>query len=315
MSPNPATAEIPWRLSLEGPDLAAIAHWLVHTGWQDAVPQRLQVNHQNRTAKEGWLEALGKEPSGTVAVYWTDSPEPSLVWHPKRCVAATFPVSPDVPQRLAQLEDAPFQVAAFGSIHPQWLRAPLEYRAPSFGDNHFRLGWGCAFKGAGHDRLVSRRWPRHGPWKRFTGRNDTSLIQFHDLGADARRALAQAKPGHELIGLGDESGFLQRNYVFEKPPKGLYSASERMLRIVVTGRPPSALEMLDACAAKRFNALGPDKPLERIAYIFPDAAVAKAHLHALWVRELECVALVNGVEKRLDESYNPPDSTLAGWPP
>ena len=79
MSPNPATTEIPWRLSLEGPDLAAIAHWLVHVGWQDAVPKRLQVNYQDRPVTAGWLEALGKEPSGTVAVYWTDSPDPSLV--------------------------------------------------------------------------------------------------------------------------------------------------------------------------------------------------------------------------------------------
>ncbi|HEY6925470.1 MAG TPA: hypothetical protein VI653_18475, partial [Steroidobacteraceae bacterium] len=211
MSPNTVTAEIPWRLSLEGPDLAAIARWLVHTGWPDAVPKRLQVNYQNRTVKADWLEALGKEPAGTVAVYWGDSSDPSLVWHPNRCVAATFPASPDVPQRLAQLENAPFEVAAFGSIHPQWLQPPLEYRPPGFGDNHFRLGWGCAFKGAGHDRLVSRRWLRHGPWKRFTGGNDTSLLQFHELDTEARRALEQAKPAHRLIGLGDDSGFLQSN--------------------------------------------------------------------------------------------------------
>ena len=44
--------------------------------------------------------------------------------------------------------------------------------------------------------------------------------------------------------------------------------------------------VLDACAARRENIFGSDKPIDRIAYIFTDEVAAMHHLHELWLREL-----------------------------
>ena len=167
------------------------------------------------------------------------------------------------------------------------------------------LGWGCAFKGAGHNRLVSRRWLDFGPWRLIRGTNDVSMVQFHDLGADAPTALEQAKPGHERMGISDTGGFIQTAYVYAHKIDGLYSQEERKLRILIHGREVSEREMLDACAVRHYQALGADSPIDSIAYVFAVEAEARAHLHELWLRELECWAFIGGCEERLDLDYHP----------
>ncbi|MFI1566259.1 hypothetical protein ACH4ZX_24925 [Streptomyces sp. NPDC020490] len=56
--------------------------------------------------------------------------------------------------------------------------------------------------------------------------------------------------------------------------------------------------------ARRTQALGPDRPVERVAYVFMDAEAAHAHLHALWLRELECWTIEQGDEIRLDTDHH-----------
>ena len=313
MTSSKPARTLSWFLSLEGPNPLATVRWLVKHVWAGAVPVQLSIDYDDIHPAADWLNTLNADTFSSLVAYWDDGDSPSLVWNAKRLVASRFSFPADVQTALALLENAPFEIATFGNFHPEWDEAPLDYSPPGFGAGHYPLGWGCAFKGNGHARLVSRRWLDFGPWKRHAGDNDLSLVQFHDLAASAEDALKQARPGHRLLGLGDESGFMQRNYVYEYPPAGLYSAEERMLRIVVMGRKLSTLEMLDACAARRLQALGPEKPLERIAYVFTDEKSARDCLHALWLRDLECWAITDGVERRLDDSYAPAEPEPPAW--
>jgi hypothetical protein len=311
-SPQPCPT-LSWFLSLESPDPGSIVRWLVTQVWKHALPVQLSVDYEDIHPEPDWLEELDTQSLCSLVAYWDTDDSPSLVWNGKRCVTSRFSFPADLPAMQALLKGAPFEVAAFGNFHRAWREPPLDYSPPSFGSGHYPLGWGCAFKGAGHARLVSRRWLTYGPWKLYQEADDLSFIQFHNLNASPVDALKQARPGHRLLGLGDESGFMQMNYVYEQPPAGLYSADEKMLRVLMVGRSPSTLEMLDACAAKRLQALGPDKPLERIAYIFADESAARASLHSLWLRQLECWAVIDGVEHRLDESYEPPSPRTPSW--
>src|SRR5690606_11851077 len=71
-----------------------------------------------------------------------------------------------------------FELFTAGTVHLiEW--DDLAYVAPSFADMHYPHGWACAFKGPGHDRLVSRRWLEHGPWRLIRdNENDVSFVQF-----------------------------------------------------------------------------------------------------------------------------------------
>jgi hypothetical protein len=145
----------------------------------------------------------------------------------------------------------------------------------------------------------------YGPWRVIRIPDDITFIQFHDLTADAETALEQAKPGHERMGISDFGGFLQTDYVYEYKPIGPYVPEERKLKIIVHGRDVTQTEMLDACAARHYQALGSERPLDNIAYIFMEEEPARAHLHELWLRELECWAIIEGREVRLDTDYHP----------
>lgn len=300
---------ITWLLALESPDLATTASWLAERAWPGRPPREIMVDLRERSATADWLQRWEPVAKKSLAARW-DSKQgqdaDTLVIFPGRVVSARFTFPRQVSAAVDWLAEAPFEVASFGGLYHNWENIDPEYSPPSFSRNHWPHGWGCAFKRGGHRRLVSRRWLDHGPWKLWRGRDDLSLVQFHDLEADAATALAQAKPGHVRMGISNSGGFLQKGYVYEQPPQGLYSPAERKLRIVVTGREVSEVEMLDACAARHYQALGADQPLDSIAYIFIDQATAQRHLHELWLRELECYAIVDGKEIRLDENYHPP---------
>ena len=117
---------------------------------------------------------------------------------------------------LEMLSPLPWQLAEFRSFHSLTYDFDQIYRAPGFLDSHFDHGWGCALKGAGHDHLVSRRWLEYGPWRLIRDEeNDISLVQFHDLEADAITALEQAKPGHKRMGVSDTGGFINSKFEYE----------------------------------------------------------------------------------------------------
>lgn len=206
---------------------------------------------------------------------------------------------------LDLLESLPWTIAGFDGIYLDWLDRSKRYYPPGFADMHFSHGFACAFKGFGHNRLVSRRWLEYGPWRVLKGANDTTLIQFHDLEADWATALEQAKVGHKRMGISDIGGFLQAKYVYSHDVKGFYEPEDRRLRIVVIDRVISQREMLDYCAARHYQVLGKDKPLDKVAFVFMREEEARAHLHELWLRELECWTFIDGVETRIDTDYHP----------
>jgi hypothetical protein len=288
---------------LEGPDRLALARALVERGlWESPVPAELRVDYEDRSPAPGWLETWVPEARQGVVARFRDEPEEYLLVRPGMATLARFGFALDPRQVLDLLAGLPFTVASFESLYPEWDRREPPYIGPSFSRGHFRHGWACAFKGEGHGRLVSRRWLEAHPWKVLTGPDDTTLVQFHDIGVDAETALAQAAPGHQRMGISGTGGFLQEGYLYEHPIKGLYDAGEKVLKVVVLGRDVDSREMLDYAAAVRFQALGPGQPLAAVRFVFLEEARAEAHLRELWLHGLECW-LAGAQERRLDAEY------------
>ena len=302
-----------WTLTLSGPDLRSVALWIKDRIWRDAVPVRI-TSGGARTPQSDWFEHSFARAEAPVTASFGAKPDEYLTMRPRRAVEACFPFERDASAALTFLEGAPFAVAAFSTIYEEWDTLDPEYSPPSFGQTHTPLGWGCAFKGAGHDRLVSRRWLDVGPWRVLRGANDTTLVQFHSLAATPAVALKQAKRAHIAMGIDDSGGFLQEPFAFETKLKGLYDAAQQRLRIVVLGREIPDVELLDASAVRRGGTLGPDQPVRHVAYVFPDPKEAERNLPRLWPRELECWTIVDGEERRLDEDYVPATKPPA-WVP
>jgi hypothetical protein len=213
----------------------------------------------------------------------------------------------DIARALEVLADVPFTIAAFDTVH-DWEG----YQQLGWGDGHQSLGWGAAFKGRGHDRLVSRHWLDGGPFKVWRGANDVSLVQFHALDADATTALEQASVGHREIGISDDTGFLQSDFVYQLDLRGLYVPETKTIKVVVLGRDIPNRELLE-WAATRAVGRGdyPAGTIEHVAYIFPDEAEGRAALPRLWRYGHECWVIRDGIELRIDDTYSPPDTTPA----
>ena len=186
----------------------------------------------------------------------------------------------------------PFSVCALGSVFfDEWIAA--DYERWSFSRGHIMHGWGCAFRGAGHDHLVSRRWLDFGPWRTIRLPEDTTFVQFHDLAiTDPAEAYEVAKVGHERMGVSYTGGFIQQiDQWMLDDARGAYTAHDRKLHIVVAdGVEVPQLRMLNAATLRRHYRLNPGEPepVERIAFVFVHEGQARAHLHELWLRELEC---------------------------
>jgi hypothetical protein len=283
--------------------MRALTTWPVFAG----PPRRVAGSDLKPPLGPDWLDrCLTNTPAELTALWGEDWEEYALqYWREERIVLAQAPDWMDDPRMVAaSLAQLPFELGAMRTLHlDRWQE--LGWEGEGFGSLHAELGWGCAFKGAGHDRLVSRRWLEYGPWRLIRVASDTTLVQFHDLAADADAALAQSAPGHALLGITPTSGYLYPEHRFRHDVSGLYEAAHRRLKIVVAGRDVEVDEMLDACVVRANQRHDPAKPIERIAYVFIDEAAARRHLHQLWLRELECWALGPGGETRLDEDYRP----------
>jgi hypothetical protein len=210
------------------------------------------------------------------------------------------------------LEEWPFAYCAGSSASGEWgfAGSRIDYIGCSFGNGHNPLGWMCAFKGEGHKALVSRRWLEFGPWRLIRGKDDLSLVQFHDLAVDDETALEQARPGHQRMGNSAIGGFIPVAFTWDilRDPatgsiKGLYDDSSQTLIQVVAGRKVDHFEMMEAAAVKARQPLA--KPVRQVAYVFIEEANARAHLHELWLYGLEVRGLINGREIRIDEDYAP----------
>jgi hypothetical protein len=296
------------RLGLSGPDLPEIFRRV-----KDALlpgagePDSLYADARDRKVVSGWLETWAAKSKDFLQATWEG--RGWLYLSPGLIVKTSIEGYDLDPGRLLEaLSGVPFHVCSAATLYPGWEYGAdgEQYLAPGFGDLHWPHGWGCLFRGEGHERLVSRRWLDFGPWRLMRGADDTSLVQFHELGADASVARAQAEPGHERMGITPVGGFIQTGFVYSHELTGSYYEGERKLHVVVPyGEEVTQRRMLDASAARHYQALGPERPLDNVAYVFVDEQAARAHLHELWLRGLECRAFVKGVESRLDENYRP----------
>lgn len=280
-------------------DAGAVVRALIAVGWiNPQPPENLWLNHDEAETGDDWVErAL---VSRDVTAIWADRIT-KLAVNGSGLVNGERPgVELSADNVLAVLSKVPFTVASFG-IHP-WDG----YDGPSFGRGHDPHGGACAFKGTGHDRLVSRRWLGTGPWRVLRGSGDLTLVQFHDPAASESAALTQAKPGHRTMGIDPHGGYLQANYVYKTDLEALYSNKQRALIFVVKGRSVEPIEMRDAAAARKLQPFGADKPIDHVVYVFFDEAAAKKHLPLLWSYGHE-VRLIgdDGVERRIDEGYQP----------
>ncbi|MGW0588194.1 hypothetical protein [Streptosporangium sp. NPDC002607] len=292
-------------LGLDGPDLSALARAVVGVfgpGWPPDA--KFSVDFADEVPGVDWLErfAARQEKGAESAVGWNGDGEPFAFNIGNAIVKAGRDGDWTAESLLEVLEDLPFAVASTGGVH-HWTGNG------GFADLHYSHGWACAFRGAGHDRLLSRRWLEHGPWRLLT-RGDITLVQFHDLAADSETARRQAWPGHELLTAG--AGYVSplpggaRDHPWPKRRsglRGLYDADTRTLRIVVHGRAVHDAEMRDARLAVLEDS--GDPPIAGVAYVFMEEVVARAHLHRLWLHELECWTVSHGREVRLDEDYRP----------
>jgi hypothetical protein len=280
-----------------------------------ALPAKVHVDDEDRLRDTSWPASILNARFHGHA-YWQDR-EQQVGYSPKSDLLV-FSI-PDgfstLDEALAILEPLPFEVCILGAVFfDEWIKA--EHKRWGIGRSHLDHGWACAFRGAGHDRLVSRRWLDFGPWRVIRRPNDTTFIQFHDLAiTDQAEAYEQAKAGHERMGNSKIGGYIawHLDALVRSAGKGLYTEATRLLEVVV---PPG--DVVDQGAMlgnaglrlhRRLNHL--PNPIERIAYIFLDEADARAHLHELWLRELECWLVDGNGKRRLDLDYhpvpNPPD--------
>lgn len=247
-----------------------------------------------------------------------------------------------------EIASLPFEVATVNPIY-RWKvpGKPREgYTPPSFGNGHYYLGPVCAFQGAGHQRLVSPRWLDYGPWLvRRDQATDTTVVQFHEEGVDARTALDQARPGHARMAgnTSDASGFIPAIFRVESALTFFYHRDARQMRVVVAeGVDVTRQQMHDACVIRFHNQVDPDRfapqreplalaaakfgpqpgqaqrfppdePFDNIAFVFVTDDDARRHLHELWLRSLECWSMEGGGMRRLDDSYQPPPPVEPAW--
>jgi hypothetical protein len=304
-------------VSLEGKDLLQVAHEVnAFEVFKNSIPDRLTVDSKKKKFVSNWLDLYAEQCKRDLAIYWGELCDKFISFNRKHVVKFRIDDFPTSAEAFLQII-APLHwtVISVSSIHNKWYGQEIDYSGEGFANLHFSLGWGCAFKGEGHQRVVSRRYLDYGPWHVIRDEaNDITLIQFHDLNVDALTALEQAKPGHKLMGDPYEGGFIQQDYTILNPDfSGLYSPTDKMLRFIINERPITRAELLDACATRLWQLLGEDKPIERIGYVFIQESEARQNLHELWLREIECWTYLDGVETRIDEDYSPPPPEKPEW--
>lgn len=277
--------------------------------YSEEAPFELSVFFELVEMKRDWLEAMVSGRDFSLAKW--PGRKKLLGFRRKNCqVSLGYPVDAiSWPSSFEPCLRVPFAVCGLGSIFfDEWIAA--DYDRWSFSRGHIDHGWGCAFRGAGHDHLVSRRWLDFGPWRTIRLPEDTTFVQFHDLAiTDPAEAYEIAKVGHERMGVSYTGGFIQQiDQWMLDDAKGAYTAHDRKLHIVVAeGVEVPQLRMLNAATLRRHYRLNPGEPepVERIAFVFVHEGQARAHLHELWLRELECwVHDARGL-RRLDVDYHP----------
>jgi hypothetical protein len=298
-------------VSLEGPDLIEILRMVYESKifQESPPPDQFWVDGTQKKYVNNWMERYVPTCKRDVDLFWVDDKERSdyFISYNQKCVIK-FHIryfDGDANAVLKLIAPIPWTVAAFMSTNLD--RFNDEYSAPGFSNLHFSLDWGCAFKDEGHKRLVSRRILEFGPWNLIRDEeNDITLVQFYDLNADSETALEQAKPGHALMSKPFQGAFFQKDFNLAGELDVLYEPTERKVKVIVAGRDVPISEMVDMAKARYEQLLGPEKPFDSVAYIFTESEeAARAHLHDLWLRELECWAFIDHIQTRIDLDYHP----------
>lgn len=283
-----------------GPDMPALARALLDAlPHARATPVSASEGLVERPVPSDWRERVTAVEAGEIGVEWDGAKRLSRT---EGAIAIDLPaeVPRDAAAILGFLAPLPFELFVLSIIEDSWPEN--DYYAPAISADHALLGWGMVFKGAGHERsVVSRRWLEHGPFRVLRGAEDTTLVQFHDLGVAGPTSLAQARPAHDWIA----AGFLRPKHRYKHDIAGVYTRSDGLLRILVDARSATDGELRDACAARRDRAGDHDKPIRNIAYVFVDEDEARGRLEALWLRGLECRVADGRGERRLDDRYQP----------
>ena len=274
--------------TFSAPDTAALVDALADA-LPDSPPDSCEADYEDADPAD-WLAAV-RDAEESAAARWDGA---AVIHSPGRFARLDVPL-PGRDATVDLLSDLPFTVASLSSYAEVW-ESEHGYTPPSFADGHPPHGWACAFRGDGHQRLVSRRWLDHGPWELIRGGHDTSFVQFHPLSADAGRALDVARPGHERMGISDRGGYLQ-THPARLELRGLRDGNTH--KVVVHGREIPERELLDACQIRRVE------ELDAVAYVFMEREQAEAELPRLWLRELQCWTIVDGEEVRLDADEPP----------
>ena len=214
---------------------------------------------------------------------------------------------------LELLAPISFTVAASMTHKADWWTEHKRERN-SFSHGHFAHGWMAAFSGEdGHARTGSRRWLDHGPWRLLRDEeHDVTLVQLYDLDADEENAWSQCKPAQDRLGLSLQGGMISRRARFEHVKPSSYDRATRTSIIVVNDREPGLHEIHDAAAIKL---LQPYEGLQvdQVAFVFLQEDVARTWLRELWLRGLECRAIVGGREVVLTDGYEPPPHEPPDW--
>ena len=265
------------------------------------------------TQTKNWIdEILPKYERGVVA-YWGygrigEYEKGFIDYNPKEKIVmlkiSEFELA-DPRSVIEMLAPLPWTAATFAKLTREggWRKS----RAPSLENSHFQLGWACAFKGEGHNHLVSRRWLEYHPWRLIRDEeNDISFVQFHDLDADPATALEQAKPGHRAMSMYGVGGYIGKTHPFSNDLRGVYLRGDRNLRVVIpAGKEITYSQMSDYCAARHFQAFS-EGEIDLLSFVFIVADEAQAYIHDLWLREIEVSGFTpKGEEIRLDEGYQP----------
>jgi hypothetical protein len=267
-------------------------------------PPKMKIKREVVRPPASWSKTLGASDVEARAL-WPEDPEDdhalkSIIVNPDfDSVYAHAPDAFDDPEQVcAFLEALPFTLCTIGDVglHSVAADNPKSF----FG--HPAMGWGCAFRGKGHDVLVSRRWLEYGPWQLIRRPNDLSIVLFHDLDADFETAKKQAGPGHVRMASWSDGGYMRGQ---QAALNGLYKAKEHMFQVIVNpGQELNQKDLTNACAARAARQTGEER-IERLAYMFMDEQDARPNLHELWLREIE-VWYVDGTGKhRLDDEYKP----------
>jgi hypothetical protein len=301
------------KVSLSAQDLEPVSKAvLALPAFAAQAPTAIEVDRKERKPTGDWRERWLPKYRHDLRACWGPNlgrrilDADQFLWVQRiKPVRFSLPFPDDEQAILHLIASLPIELASFTELYKKWV--PENHCWPHLPGNHYSPGWACAFRGAGHDALVSRRWLDFGPWRVLRGLGDTTLVQFHELGVDAATALAQAAPGHALMLWSHYAdGGIAGGYG-DVTIMGEYWPAERLFEIHV--REPREItfqEVNDArCIRTRRHHEHEDSPVERVAYVFESPALAEPHLHALWLRELEVWAFRDGHRVRLDLDYAP----------